>query len=228
MSSKIRHRGVQFVASFIGVDEEWVVWTRRLYSNISDRGDSSVGGWDRPVERNMLGKSVTVHFQVISCRVIASEGDDVQGSTGRSKGGAGKPHSEVSEASSSTMPISLSEFYDSGNNLPPICCIKSRSYSHNHLKGFIALQNFTPVVQRLHPFTTPAGRTRNGQITIGHAGFLWRIGPTANMSRQSPGDGNFKERGRRAHHDNAGYDLRRMISRKRVKQIRETTHRFLH
>ena len=34
----------------------------------------------------------------------------------------------------------------------------------------------------------------------------------ANMSRQSLGDGNFEERGRGAAHDNAGHDLRRIIS----------------
>lgn len=45
----------------------------------------------------------------------------------------------------------------------------------NHLKRFIALQNLTPAVQRLHPFTTPTGWTGDGGITIGHAGFLWRI-----------------------------------------------------
>ena len=41
----------------------------------------------------------------------------------------------------------------------------------------------------------------------------------ANMSGQGSGDGNFKERGRSAHHDNAGYDLRRTISQKRVNKL---------
>jgi hypothetical protein len=58
-------------------------------------------------------------------------------------------------------------------------------------------------------------------------GFLWRIGPMANMSGQSSGDGNFKERGRRARHDNAGYDLRRTVSQKRVNNLAiKMTHLF--
>jgi hypothetical protein len=68
-----------------------------------------------------------------------------------------------------------------GNNLPHTCYIKSKSYTHNPLKRFIALQNLMPVVQRLHPFTM-LGRMRNGWITIGHTGFLWGIGPMVNMS----------------------------------------------
>jgi hypothetical protein len=110
----------------------------------------------------------------------------------------------------STISIISKKYMRYSNNLPHTCYIKSKSYTHNHLKRFIALQNLTSVVQRLHPFTTPTGRTRNGRITKGHASFLWMIDPMANMKRQSSADGNFKERGRRAVHDNAG-DLRRTL-----------------
>lgn len=41
----------------------------------------------------------------------------------------------------------------------------------------------------------------------------------ATMSGQSSRDGNFKEHGRRTHHDNAGYDLRTTISQKRVNKF---------
>ena len=49
----------------------------------------------------------------------------------------------------------------------------------------------------------------------------------ANMSGQGSGDGNFKECGQSAHHDNAGYDLRRTMSQKeKGQQTREMTHLF--
>jgi len=38
------------------------------------------------------------------------------------------------------------------------------------------------VVQGLHPFTVLMARMRNRWATKGDTGFLWRIGPMANMS----------------------------------------------
>ena len=92
-------------------------------------------------------------------------------------------------------------------------CTKSNTYSC--LKCFIALQNFMPVVQGLHPFTIPARRTRNDWVAISHTGFLRRICPMANMCRQRSGDGNLIEHRRRADHDDGRDDLRRTNSPKR-------------
>jgi len=107
-------------------------------------------------------------------------------------------------------------------NLSPLASLLPHaSYNDpNHLKRFIASQNLTPVVQRFHPLTTPTRRTGNGRITIGHAGFLLRVGSMANMSRQSLGDGNLEEHRGRADHDNTGDDL--------LGQRRESSHFPLH
>jgi len=92
-------------------------------------------------------------------------------------------------------------------NLGQIFLLWEVSYTHNHLKRFIALQNFTPVVQRLHPFTTPTSRTRDRWIAISDSCFRWRIGPVSDMIRQGLRDGNLEECRRGANHYDARNDL---------------------
>jgi len=80
------------------------------------------------------------------------------------------------------------------------------------------LQKLKTIVQRLHPFHK-AATVRNRRITIGHAGFVRGIGLTANVRRQSLGDRNFEESGRRPGHDDARHDLRDTSSQERVNTV---------